>query len=720
MNKFGRFFILMLEDAKILLKKYYGYDSFREGQEKVINSILEGKDTFAIMPTGAGKSICYQIPALLMKGITIVISPLISLMKDQVDALNDIGVKATFINSSLDQYEVQERILMAVSGYTKLLYVAPERLESESFCALLKTLNISMIAIDECHCVSQWGHDFRPSYRSIAPLIKKLGDRPIVSAFTATATTDVKEDVVKLLGLKKSNVYTTGFDRKNLSFSVIRGENKKDYLLKYLENNKDQVGIIYAGTRKEVDNIHDSLTKKGYSIGKYHAGMNDSARTKAQEDFLYDNVNIIVATNAFGMGIDKSNVRYVIHYCIPKNMEAYYQEAGRAGRDGEPSECILLFGAQDIILQKFLIEQSILSEERRINEYRRLQDVVDYCHTTKCLRKFILEYFGETDVPDFCDNCSVCKDETELTDITIDAQKIFSCIARMKQRFGTVLISQVLRGSKDKKVLEFGFNKLSTYGIMKNYTVKEIKDLVNVLIADEYLCLTESQFPVVRLKEKAVKVLKGEENVLQKIHKAKKKVMDESSLFLLLKSTRKAISERESVPPYIIFADAALREMTEKLPKNDKEFLNIKGVGESKLQKYGEEFLQTIKAYLVEHPSEGYNSEEVLEEPVKEVDNKVPSHVITLNMYKEGKSLEEISKERNLKIMTIEDHIMRCSLEGMDVNLDLFIPDKYEECIFEAIKKVGAVSLKSIKEIVPEEVSYTTIKAVLCKHQNSA
>lgn len=593
----------MLEDAKVLLKKYYGYDSFREGQEKVISSILEGRDTFAIMPTGAGKSICYQIPALLMKGITLVISPLISLMKDQVDALDDIGVRATYINSSLDQFEVQERILMAVSGHVKLLYIAPERLETESFCALLKTLAISMIAIDECHCVSQWGHDFRPSYRAIAPLIEKLEGRPVISAFTATATTEVKEDVVRLLGLQKSDVYTTGFDRKNLFFSVIRGENKKDYLLKYLENNREQVGIIYAGTRKEVDNIHDSLSRKGYSIGKYHAGMSDMDRSKAQEDFLYDNVNIIVATNAFGMGIDKSNVRYVIHYTIPKNMEAYYQEAGRAGRDGEASECILLFGAQDIILQKFLIEQNVVSEERKLNEYRRLQEVVDYCHTTKCLRKYILEYFGETGVPDSCDSCSVCKDDRSLTDITIDAQKIFSCIARMKQRFGTVMVSQVLRGSRDKRVLEFGFDQLSTYGIMKNYTVKEIQDLVNVLIADEYLFLTGSQFPVVKLTEKSLKVLKGQEQVFQKTHKAKKKIANESSLFLLLKSVRKDISARESVPPYIIFTDAALREMSERIPQNDEEFLSIKGVGESKLQKYGKEFLQTIKAYLSEQPS---------------------------------------------------------------------------------------------------------------------
>jgi ATP-dependent DNA helicase RecQ len=593
----------MLEEAKVLLKKYYGYDSFREGQEKVISSILAGKDTFAIMPTGAGKSICYQIPALLMKGITIVVSPLISLMKDQVDALDDIGVRATYINSSLDQFEVQERILMAMSGHVKLLYIAPERLETESFCALMKTLDISMIAIDECHCVSQWGHDFRPSYRAIAPLINRLEERPVISAFTATATTEVKEDVVRLLGLRQSDVYTTGFDRKNLFFSVIRGENKKDYLLKYLENNREQVGIIYAGTRKEVDNIHESLSKKGYSIGKYHAGMSDSERSKAQEDFLYDNVNIIVATNAFGMGIDKSNVRYVIHFTIPKNMEAYYQEAGRAGRDGEASECILLFGAQDIILQKFLIEQNVVSEERKINEYRRLQEVVDYCHTTKCLRKYILEYFGETAVPDSCDSCSVCKDDRSLTDITIDAQKIFSCIARMKQRFGTVMVSQVLRGSKDKRVLEFGFNQLSTYGIMKNYTVKEIQDLVNVLIADEYLFLTGSQFPVVKLTEKSLKVLKGQETVFQKTHKAKKKIANDSSLFLLLKSIRKDISARESVPPYIIFTDAALREMSERIPQNEEEFLSIKGVGESKLQKYGNEFLHAIKTYRSEQPS---------------------------------------------------------------------------------------------------------------------
>lgn len=711
----------MIEEAKKLLKRYYGYDTFREGQEKVINSILTGKDTFGIMPTGAGKSICYQIPALMLPGITIVVSPLISLMKDQVDSLNNIGIKASFINSTLDQHEVQERILMAVSGYTKLLYVAPERLESESFCQLLKTMPVSMVAIDESHCVSQWGHDFRPSYRSIAPLIRNLSPRPIISAFTATATEDVKNDVVRLLGLKAPDIYTTGFDRENLFFSVIRGENKKDYILKYVEDNKESVGVIYAATRKEVDSIYELLKIKGYSASKYHAGLNDSERTKAQEDFLYDNINIIVATNAFGMGIDKSNVRYVIHYNIPRNMEAYYQEAGRAGRDGEPSECILLFGAQDTVLQKFLIEQSIFSEERRVNEYRRLQDMVDYCHTTKCLRKYILEYFGDESGKEKCDNCSNCKDETELTDITIEAQKIFSCIARVKQRFGTVLVAQVLKGSKDKKVIELQFDKLSTYGIMKGYTIKEVKDLINILIADNYLALSEGQFPVVRLKERAVEVLKGEQKVFQKIQKRKVKAAEDNSLFAILKALRKSISEREMVPPYIIFADSTLREMSEKYPIDEEAMLSIKGVGESKLKKYGEEFLQAILSYVKEKNLQGMsgkldykqNNEGHKETAVDK--EEVPSHVVTLNMFNEGKSLKEITEIRGLKFTTIEDHIMRCALEGMEVDLDSLIPDEYEKDIFQAIEKVGAEKLKPIKEILPQEVSYTAIKAVLCK-----
>lgn len=721
----------MLREAQEKLKKHFGYDNFRKGQDAVIESIMSGVDTFAVMPTGAGKSVCYQIPALLLPGVTLVVSPLISLMKDQVDTLNSVGIAATYINSSLSIVEVNERIDMACLGEFKLLYVAPERLESEYFCSMLNRLTISLLAVDEAHCVSQWGHDFRPSYASISGLIRKLPVRPIIAAFTATATDAVRKDVIKLLELRKPDVYVTGFDRENLSFSVIRGENKRDFVLKYIKDNKDKVGIIYTATRKETDSLCELLLKKGYNAGKYHAGLGDSDRKENQEKFLYDDINIIVATNAFGMGIDKSNVRYVIHYNVTKSMEAYYQEAGRGGRDGEPSECILLFSAADVLLQKFFIEQSVGSPQRKINEYKKLQAMVDYSHTTRCLRKFILEYFGEENVQDKCGNCSTCNDESELVDITIEAQKIFSCILRMKERFGTTLIAEVLRGSKNKKVLDLGFDKLSTYGIIKQYTVKEIRDLINVLTAEDYLSLADGQFPVVHLKEKAVAVLKSQEKVYQKVEKRKAKAAKDTGLFEILRSLRKEISEREKVPPYIVFADSALREMSEYFPVNNKELLNIKGVGESKLNKYGEEFISVIKKYMSENnielmPEMLYNEEvdiAAIDEPVVDVkdenEDKVPSYVITYNMYKEGKSIEEIIKERQLKSLTVQDHILKCAYEGFEVNLDDFIPKHHEALIIEVIEKIGASKLKPIKDALPKEIDYLAIKAAIFKYSNN-
>jgi ATP-dependent DNA helicase RecQ len=721
----------MLRKAQEQLKKHYGYDSFRKGQESVIQSIISGADTFAVMPTGAGKSVCYQIPALLLPGVTLVISPLISLMKDQVDTLNSVGIAATYINSSLSINEVNERIDKTSRGEFKLLYVAPERLESEFFCSMLNRLTISLLAVDEAHCVSQWGHDFRPSYSAISSLIRKLSVRPIIAAFTATATEAVRKDVIKLLELREPDVYVTGFNRENLSFTVIRGENKRDFVLKYIEDNKDKVGIIYTATRKETDNLYEIMHKKGYNVGKYHAGLGDLDRKQNQEKFLYDDINIIIATNAFGMGIDKSNVRYVIHYNLTKSMEAYYQEAGRGGRDGEPSECILLFSAADVLLQKFFIEQSVVSPQRKISEYKKLQSMVDYSHTTRCLRQFILEYFGEENVSDKCGNCSTCNDESELVDITIEAQKIFSCILRMKERFGTTLIAEVLRGSKNKKVLDLGFEKLSTYGIIKQYTVKEIRDLINVLTAEDYLSLADGQFPVVRLKEKAVAVLKNQEKVYQKVEKRKAKAAKDSGLFEILRSLRKEISEREKVPPYIVFADSALREMSEYFPVNKNELLSIKGVGESKLNKYGEEFIGAIKKYMSENNIEFkekiiYNEEvditalnELGVEHKDGNEDKVPSYVVTYNMYKEGMRIEDIILERQLKSLTVQDHILKCAYEGFEVNLDDFIPKDHEALIIEVIEKIGASKLKPIKDALPKEVDYLAIKAAIFKLANN-
>lgn len=591
----------MIRQAKTLLKKYYGYDSFRDGQEKVINSILNKSDTLAVMPTGAGKSICYQIPSILFDGTTIVISPLISLMKDQVDSLVNNGIPSAYINSSLSIEEAQIRIDKALKGEYKLLYIAPERLESEYFKELVKKLNISMVAVDEAHCVSQWGHNFRPSYVNIASFISELKERPVVTAFTATATDEVKKDIIKLLKLNNPNIYVSSFDRENLSFSVLKGQNKRNFILKYIEENKNSSGIIYAATRKEVDKIYDTLISKGYKAGKYHAGMGDEARKNTQEKFMYDDIKIIAATNAFGMGIDKSNVRYVIHNNIPKNIEAYYQEAGRAGRDGEKSECILLFAPQDIMLQKYLIDQNPTSLERKIIENKKLQYMVDFCHTERCLRKYILEYFGEKNVSEVCGNCSSCNDTREVNDITIEAQKIFSCIVHMKERYGGVLIAEVLRGSKNKRVLALNFDRLSTYGIIKNYTIDEIKELINLLIAEEYLGLSESEFPVVTLKNKAISVLKGKEKVFQKIEKKSKRVEISNSLFDELRTLRKEIALKGKVPPYIIFADTALKEMCELLPLDKVSMLSVKGVGEVKFERYGDEFITAIKKHCDEN-----------------------------------------------------------------------------------------------------------------------
>ena len=583
----------MLTQARVLLKKFYGYDDFRPGQDEIIASLLSGSDTVAIMPTGAGKSICFQIPALLFSGITLVISPLISLMKDQVDALGVQGIPATYINSTLSSATLSRRLYDISQNKYKLIYIAPERLSTEVFKNLFASLEISMIAVDEAHCLSQWGHDFRPSYQAIYPFISSLPNQPLIGAFTATATVEVKADIIKLLGLYHPQIFVTGFDRPNLHFSVLKGENKQAYILDYLKKHSNQSGIIYAATRKEVDSLYKLLIDKDFKVGRYHAGLNDSERSLVQEDFIYDNLSVIIATNAFGMGIDKSNVRYVIHYNMPKNMEAYYQEAGRSGRDGEDGECILLFSSQDTMLQKFLIDKSTENPERKTNELNKLQAMVDYCHTPNCLREYILNYFGDSSKIS-CQNCSNCQDNSELTDVTIDAQKVFSCVYRLRERFGINMIADVLKGSKNKKVLQFGFDQLPTYGLFKDKTVNEIKNFINILTATQYLTLAEGEFPIVKLTPEAFAVMKNESKVWQKSAKTITEVKVDNSLFEKLRALRKEIATKEKIPPYMVFSDATLQEMATKMPSDNFELGKVKGIGEVKLGKYGSAFLEVL------------------------------------------------------------------------------------------------------------------------------
>lgn len=590
----------MEENTRFILRKYFGYNEFRKGQEEIINDVLSGSDTLAIMPTGAGKSICFQVPAMLFKGVTLVISPLISLMKDQVDNLNKLGIAAAFINSTLSNEEQKEILQGVVYGIYKLLYIAPERLDSEVFCSVLKNINISFLAVDEAHCVSQWAHDFRPSYGKIARFISSLDKRPVIGAYTATATQAVRKDIINLLKLQHPNVHITGFNRKNLFFSVLRGENNDGFILSYLTKHKGSTGIIYTSTRKEAERLSHLLNSKKVKAGVYHAGLSEQDRTEIQNKFAYDDIDVMVATNAFGMGIDKSNVRFVIHNNLPKNIEAYYQEAGRAGRDGENSDCILLFQPKDIQLQTYFIEERQLPIDRKEYEYKNLRTMVDYCYTSKCLRKYMLEYFGETVDEDNCGSCGNCCDKTEKVDITLESQKIFSCVYRLKERYGTNMVAEVLKGSSNKKILTYGLNKLSTYGIMKEYKTKIISDMVNKLAADGYLNLTAGEYPVLKLTNKALHVLKNNEKVFMNVVKIEDVKQEHNELFELLKKLRKAMAVEEKVPPYIIFSDTTLKDISEYMPLTQNEFLNIKGVGEIKFHRYGHKFIKLIKQYIEE------------------------------------------------------------------------------------------------------------------------
>ena len=596
-----------------LLQTYFGYTSFRPAQEAPVESLLKNEDVVAIMPTGAGKSICFQIPALCKSGLTVVFSPLISLMKDQVDGLVDQNIPAALINSTLTQTEFNKTMYDVRSGNIKLLYIAPERLGSNFFCNVLRSMPISQVIVDEAHCISQWGHDFRPSYRLIGDWLASLPKRPVVGAFTATATKAVENDIKTLLGLDHANVYVTGFDRPNLSFSVVRTPKRMDYVVDYVRRYSHENGIIYCSTRKDVERVYDNLTRAGIQTGYYHAGLSDEMRKDMQNKYAFDQLQVMVATNAFGMGIDKSNVRYVLHYQMPRNMESYYQEAGRAGRDGAPAECILLYSGQDVRVHKYLIEQGHLEPQREQVELRKLQSMIDYCFCSTCLRKYMLAYFGEI-VPWLeCSNCSSCNTKGERVNVTKEAKAIFRAIIATEERYGASMISSIVRGERTDRITRAGLDALSVFGYLSDVGDKEIKGLIQQFVASGYLRSSMGKYPVLSVTAGAEEVLAGHkevEEIRQEVIVPSRKTKKSASisrsevprsgsggLFEQLRQHRKQLASQLSVPPYIIFPDTVLIDLANIRPKTLGEFGNIKGVGEAKLKKYGLSFLEAISQY---------------------------------------------------------------------------------------------------------------------------
>jgi len=596
-----------------LLQTYFGYTSFRSAQEAPVESLLKNEDVVAIMPTGAGKSICFQIPALCKSGLTVVFSPLISLMKDQVDGLVDQNIPAALINSTLTQTEFNKTMYDVRSGNIKLLYIAPERLGSNFFCNVLRSMPISQVIVDEAHCISQWGHDFRPSYRLIGDWLASLPKRPVVGAFTATATKAVENDIKTLLGLDHANVYVTGFDRPNLSFSVVRTPKRMDYVVDYVRRHSHENGIIYCSTRKDVERVYDNLTRAGIQTGYYHAGLSDEMRKDMQNKYAFDQLQVMVATNAFGMGIDKSNVRYVLHYQMPRNMESYYQEAGRAGRDGAPAECILLYSGQDVRVHKYLIEQGHLEPQREQVELRKLQSMIDYCFCSTCLRKYMLAYFGEI-VPWLeCSNCSSCNIKGERVNVTKEAKAIFRAIIATEERYGASMISSIVRGERTDRITRAGLDALSVFGYLSDVGDKEIKGLIQQFVASGYLRSSMGKYPILSVTAGAEEVLAGHkevEEIRQEVIVPSRKTKKSASisrsevprsgsggLFEHLRQHRKQLASQLSVPPYIIFPDTVLIDLANIRPKTLGEFGNIKGVGEAKLKKYGLSFLEAISQY---------------------------------------------------------------------------------------------------------------------------
>lgn len=694
------------------LQQHFGYSTFRPGQKEIIDTILSGRDALGVLPTGGGKSVCYQLSALMLPGLTVVISPLISLMKDQVDTLTQLGIPAAYLNSTISNEEFQKITNQLRQGQLKLLYVAPERLDNPSFTSFISRQQISLVAIDEAHCVSQWGFDFRPSYRNISQFIHQLPKRPVVASFTATATRVVQEDVVKQLDLNQPEVFINSFDRPNIKFTVLEPTQREATLYQLI--NREEAIIIYASTRKQVDELHKNLQKKGYSVSKYHAGMEQELRKQAHNDFINDQTNIVVATNAFGMGIDKTDVRKVIHFNLPKDLESYYQEAGRAGRDSLEAEAILLYHSKDIMTNKYLIAQSSdeLAEER-------LETMIQYANFTGCLRNYILQYFGEH-ATEPCGNCSSCLDEIKIVDVTKEAQMILSCMIRMKLNFGMTMVVDVLRGSQKRRILDNKFDALSTYGLMKKYSAQQIRDIISALVAHRYIGVTD--YRGLYATSQADNLLLGKATLSIKERTYKRTAIPQTSsgsrdvdseLYEDLRDIRLKLAQAEDVPAYIIFSNKSLEDMASKLPKTHEEFLFVEGVGAVKADKYAGQFLPVIQKFLSTNKKESklIDVEKESYRPLANTSNHT-SHLESAEFAEEGLTPYEIAIERGLTETTIINHLTQAAEEGALEEFEADVPYARKQAIKEAFSKLGTDTLKPIKETLAKEITYDDIRYV--------